>query len=82
METKKQPPNKRKRGILEKELNEIEASKLSDIEFKIMVIRMLKKLSDNYISMEKDIGIMNKNLLEMKNVISEKKNTLEGIKEG
>ena len=31
-----------------KELNEMEASKLSDIEFKRMVIRMLKELSDNY----------------------------------
>ena len=28
----------------EKELNEMEASNLSDIEFKVMVIRMLKKL--------------------------------------
>ena len=28
----------------EKELNEIEANNLSDIEFKVMVIRMLKKL--------------------------------------
>ena len=31
-----------------KELNEMEVSKLSDIEFKRMVIRMLKELSDNY----------------------------------
>ena len=29
-------------------LSEIEASNLSDIEFKIMVIRMLKELSENY----------------------------------
>ena len=29
-------------------LNEIEASKLSDTEFKIMVIRMFKELSENY----------------------------------
>ena len=32
----------------EKELNEIEAGNLSDIEFKKMVIRMYKELSDNY----------------------------------
>ena len=32
----------------EKELSEIEASNLSDTEFKIMVIRMLKELSENY----------------------------------
>ena len=30
-----------------KELNEMEVSKLLDIEFKIMVIRMLKELTDN-----------------------------------
>ena len=38
--TKKEPP--------ERELNEIEASKLSDIEFKVLVIRMLKELRENY----------------------------------
>ena len=31
-----------------KELNEMEASKLSDIEFKRMVIRMLKEITENY----------------------------------
>ena len=31
-----------------KELNEMEENKLSDIEFKIMVIKMLKELTDNY----------------------------------
>ena len=31
-----------------KELNEMEASKQSDIEFKRMVIRMLKELTNNY----------------------------------
>ena len=31
-----------------KELNEIEASNLSDIEFKRMFIRMLKELSNKY----------------------------------
>ena len=48
----------------ERVLNEIEASNLSDIEFKIMVIRMLralienyKELSGNYISMKKDIEL-------------------------
>ena len=37
-----------------KELNEMEVSKLSDIEFKIMVIKMLKELTDNY----KDLRIV------------------------
>ena len=31
-----------------KELNAMEVSKLSDIEFKIMIIKMLKELTDNY----------------------------------
>ena len=61
-----------------KELNEMEASKLSDTEFKIMVIRVLKELTDNYKelsgnhnSMKKEIEIIKKNLDEMKNTISE-----------
>ena len=32
----------------EKELNEMEESKLPDTEFKTMVIRMLKELSENF----------------------------------
>ena len=50
-----------------KELNEMEVSKLSDIDFNIMVKRMLKKLignykelSENYKSMNKEIEIINK----------------------
>ena len=68
-----------------KELNEMEVSKLSDIEFKIMVIKMYKdtdnykELCENYISMKKEIETMNKNQEEMKDTISEIKNTLEGI---
>ena len=31
-----------------KELNKMEVSRLSDIEFKIMVIKMLKELTDNF----------------------------------
>ena len=31
-----------------KELNKMEVTKLSDIEFKLMVIKMLKELTDNY----------------------------------
>ena len=55
-----------------KELNEMEASKLSDIEFKRMVIRMLKELTDNYeelsenySSMKKEIETINKNQKEI-----------------
>ena len=50
-----------------KELNEIEVSKLSDIEFQVMVIKMLKdlthnykELGENYISMKKKIETINK----------------------
>ena len=46
----------------------MEASKLSDIEFKRMVIRMLKQLTDsykelseNYNHMKKEIETINKN---------------------
>ena len=72
----------------EKELNEIEANNYSDIEFKIMVIRMPKKLSENYRKLygsykelsgnyviKKDIETMNKNQEEIKNTISAMKNT-------
>ena len=39
---------KEKEESPEKEINEIEASHLSDTELKIMIIRMLKELSENY----------------------------------
>ena len=44
-----------------KELNEIEVIKLSDIEFKIMVVKMLKELTET----------TNKNQEDMNNKISE-----------
>ena len=69
-----------------KELNEMEVTKLSDMEFKIMVIKMFKELthnykelSENYISMEKEIETINKNQEEMKNKMTERKNSLEVI---
>ena len=50
------------------ELNEMEASKLSDMKFKRMVIWMFKELTDNYKqmygnynSMRKEIETINKN---------------------
>ena len=88
------PQSKGKEEYPEKRVNEFEASNLSDIEFKIMVIVMHKDLSENYkelygsykefsrnyISMKKNIETMNKNKVEIKNTISEMKNTLEGVK--
>ena len=38
----------------EKELNEMEISNLSDAEFKILVIGMLKELSEDLSSIKKD----------------------------
>ena len=42
------PQTKEKEETPEKDLSEIEPSNLSDIEFKLVVIRMLKELSENY----------------------------------
>ena len=39
----------------EKELNEMEASKLPDTEYQPMVIRMLKELRENFNSIKKDM---------------------------
>ena len=67
---------KEKEESPEKELNDVEASKLSVTDFKVMVIGILKELSENYISMKENIETMNKNQLEMKNETSDMKNTL------
>ena len=51
-----------------KERNEMEVTKQSDIEFKLMVIKMLKEirhnykeLTENYNSMKQEIETINKN---------------------
>ena len=88
------PQVKEKEEASERMLNEIQASQLSDTEFKAMVIRKLNELTENYqklqgnyseltanyINMEKEIEIINKSWEEMKKSISELKNTVEGIK--
>nr|KAF6480750.1 hypothetical protein HJG59_010592 [Molossus molossus] len=63
----------------------MEANNLADIEFKVMVIKMLtefsedfKKLSGNYNSIKQEIENINKNQAEIKNNISDIKNTLKG----
>ena len=75
-------------------LNEIEASQLSDIELKALVIRKLNELTENYqklqgnyseltakyTNMKKKIETINKGKEEMKNTNSELKNTVEGRK--
>ena len=88
-ETKRKPQLKGKKVSPEKVLKEIEARNLSYIEFKVMVMRMLNEISENYkelqesykeptanyASMKKDIETINKSQEEMKNKIYEMKNT-------
>ena len=83
---------KGKEEALERMLNEIEASQLSDIEFKAMVIRKLNEHTENYQNLQGNydeltvnyinmkVETINKSQQEMKNMISELKNTVEGIK--
>ena len=85
---------KGKEEVSETMLNEKEASQLSDIEFKELVIRKLNEfthnyqklqgkyneLTPNYVNMKKEIETINKGQEEMKNTISELKNTVEGMK--
>ena len=86
------PKQKNKRKPKEKlnKLDEMEATKIPDAEFKIIVIRMLKDLrggmddlSENLnkeiVSIKNDIDTIKKNQSEIKTTISEIKNTLEGI---
>ena len=37
-----------------KELNKMEVTRLWDMEFKLMVIKMLKQLTDNYMEMSEN----------------------------
>ena len=51
----------------EKELNEMEISNRSDAEFKILVIRMLKKLTEDLNSIKKIQSETKDTLIEIKN---------------
>ena len=84
---------KGKEEASERMLTEKEASQLSDIEFKALVIRKINELTENYqklqgnyneltanyINMKKEIETINKGQEEMRNTISELKNAGEGI---
>ena len=86
---------KRKEAVPETMLNEKEASQLSNIEFKELVIRKLNELTENYqklqgnydeltanyINMKKEIETINKGKEEMKNAISELKNSRRNQKQ-
>ena len=50
-----------------KEINEMEANKHSNIEFKRMVIRMLKELSDNDKELRENYNSMKKEVETIKN---------------
>ena len=58
-------------------LNKMEVSNLPEIEFKKMIIRMLKKHSENFnkeiVSIKKDIETTEKNQAEIKNMRSVQK---------
>ena len=80
--------------VTETLLKEKEASQLSDNEFKAMVIRKIKELTENYqklqgnyneltanyINVKKERESINTGQEEMKNTISELKKTVEGMK--
>ena len=61
--------------IPEKELNKMEISNLSDAEFKILVIRLRKELSE-------DLSSIKKIQSEMKVTVSEIKNNLQRTNNG
>ena len=63
----KHGPNERIDQILEKELNRMQISSVSDAEFKTLVIRMFKELSEDLKSIEKIQSEMKNTLIEMKN---------------
>ena len=48
----------------EKEINKMEISNLSDAEFKTLVIRMLKELSEDLRSMKKTLSEMKDTLMK------------------
>ena len=55
-ETKNMAQMKEQNKTPDKELNKMEISNLSDVEFKILIIRMLKELIGYYNSIKKDPG--------------------------
>ena len=64
----------------EKELNKMEISNLSDAEFKILFIRMLKELSEDLNSIKKIQSETNNTLFEIKNSrMDEAKNQINNM---
>ena len=61
------PQMKEQTKTPEKELNTMEKSNLSDAEFKTLVIRMLRELSEDLSSIKKVQSEMRDTLIEIKN---------------
>ena len=57
---------KGKEEASERKLNEIEASQLSDTEFKAMVIRKLTELTENYQKLQGNYNELTANYMNMK----------------
>ena len=60
------PQSKGKEESSQRMLNEIEASHLSDTEFKTMVIRKLNELSENYQKLQGSFEELTRNYISMK----------------
>ncbi|KAK1340738.1 hypothetical protein QTO34_017130 [Cnephaeus nilssonii] len=73
------PIGKKRRNHMEKEVNKMEASNMSEKEFRAMVIRTLKRTEDKCNNICKNQEEMKKNQEEMKNDIAAIKNTIESI---
>ena len=60
---------KGKEEASERMLNELEASQLSDTEFKAMVIRKLNELTENYQKLQETYNELTANYINMKKEI-------------
>ena len=66
--------------LLEKELNKMEISNLSDAEFKTLVIRMLKELSEDLSTIKKIQSETKDTLIEIKNNLQWKNSRVDEAK--
>ena len=71
---------KEKIKTLEKELNKMKISNLSDAEFKTLGIRMLKELSEDLSSIKKTQSETKDTLIEIKNNLQGNSNRMDKVK--
>ena len=69
MRTQRKMAQMKDRSKLEKELNEMETSDLSEAEFKTLVIRMFKELGEDLSSIKKIQQGIKDSLIEIKNTL-------------